>query len=119
VIEAIGRDCVEGAVVKNLETGDTRKFSVDLICIAVGLSPSIQILKQAGCRSAYIPELGGEVVLHDEDYRTGVKDIFVAGDSAAVEEASSAMIGGRIAAISALLELEDNVRADERRRELR
>jgi sarcosine oxidase subunit alpha len=119
VIEATGRDCVEGAVVKNLETGDTRKFSVDLICIAVGLSPSVQLLKQAGCSSAYIPELGGEVVLHDEDYRTGVKDIFVAGDSAAVEEASSAMIEGRIAAISALLELEDNARADERRRELR
>jgi sarcosine oxidase subunit alpha len=70
VTAAIGRDCVEGAVVKNLETGDTRKFSVALICIAVGLSPSIQILKQAGCRSAYIPERGCEVVLHDEDNRT-------------------------------------------------
>jgi sarcosine oxidase subunit alpha len=118
VVRALGKECVEGAVIRDMVSGEEKELALDLICIAVGLSPSVQLLKQAGCRSTYIPELGGEVVLHDENYRTDA-GIFVAGDGAAIEEASSAMIEGRIAAISAVLELSDVEGAEERREELR
>jgi sarcosine oxidase subunit alpha len=114
LVRAVGRECVEGAVIKDVRSGEEKALDVDLICIAVGLSPSIQLLKQAGCRSAYISELGGEVVLHDENYRTDA-GMFVAGDGAAIEEASSAMLEGRIAAISAALELKEIDGAAERR----
>lgn len=118
LLRAVGSECVEGAVIKDVMSGEERKLDVDLICIAVGLSPSIQLPKQAGCRSAYIPELGGEVVLHDENYRTDA-GLFVAGDGAAIEEASSAMLVGRIAAISAALELKAIAGAEERREALK
>ncbi len=118
IIRALGDECVEGAVIKDIKSGEEQTLALDLICVAVGLSPSIQLLKQAGCRSAYIPELGGEVVLHDENYKTDA-GIFVSGDGSAIEEASSAMIEGRIAAISAALELGEIEGAVEKRRELR
>ena len=103
VKEAIGTEQVEGAVIQNMETGEEKLLEVDTICIAVGLTPSIQLLKQAGCRTASIPELGGEVILHNEDYETSIKDLYVVGDAASIEEASSAMIEGRIAGIAASL----------------
>jgi len=118
IVRALGKECVEGAVIRDMVSGEEKELALDLICIAVGLSPSVQLLKQAGCRATYVPELGGEVVLHDENYRTD-SGIFVAGDGAAIEEASSAMIEGRIAAISAVIELSDIEGAGELREELR
>ena len=50
----------------------------------------------------YIPELGGNVVWHDENMETSVSGLYVAGDVAGIEEASSAMLEGRMAGLSAV-----------------
>lgn len=50
---------------------------------------------------AYVPELGGHVALRTEEYETSRKGVFVAGDAAGIEEASSAMVQGSIAGLSA------------------
>jgi pyruvate/2-oxoglutarate dehydrogenase complex dihydrolipoamide dehydrogenase (E3) component len=55
----------------------------------------------AGCSFEYLNELGGFVPLHDENMETTVKGIYIAGDMAGVEEASTAIDEGRIAGIAA------------------
>jgi len=54
----------------------------------------------AGLRFEHIPELGGFVPLHDENMETSIKGIYVAGDVAGIEEASSAMEEGKLAGIA-------------------
>ncbi|KYO66849.1 NAD(P)/FAD-dependent oxidoreductase [Thermovenabulum gondwanense] len=81
--------------------GTEKVFNVDVMCIAVGLSPLAELLWQAGCQMVYVPELGGHVPLRNENMETTVPGIFVAGDVAGVEEASSAMMEGELAGLSA------------------
>lgn len=107
VKEAHGTDCVEGATIWELDgafspvPGTERRLEVDVICIAVGLSPLAELLWQAGCAMEYVPELGGHVPLRNEFMETSVKGVYVAGDVAGVEEASSAMVEGRLAGLAA------------------
>lgn len=53
-----------------------------------------QLLKQAGCEMA--DTKGGYVPVCEEDGSTSVEGIFAAGDVSGIEEASSAMIEGRM-----------------------
>lgn len=107
VKEAIGSEVVEGVVICELDAdwkqipGTERRLDVDVICLAVGLSPLVELLWQAGCQMKYIPQLGGYVPLKDGNLETTVPGIYVAGDVSGVEEASSAMIEGKIAGLSA------------------
>ncbi|AEH50519.1 FAD-dependent oxidoreductase [Pseudothermotoga thermarum] len=100
--KAIGTERVEGAIVvavnENFEPipGTEKEFAVDTICIAVGLQPSVELAAMAGVKIEYVPELGGFVPYRDEYMRTNVPNIFVAGDLAGIEEATTAMIEGRI-----------------------
>ncbi|MFI3205940.1 MAG: FAD-dependent oxidoreductase [Clostridia bacterium] len=80
--------------------GTEKHFDVDTVCVAVGLSPMSQLLKMAGCKMEDNPKRGGQVPICDEKGQTSVEGIFVAGDVSGIEEASSAMIEGRIAGIS-------------------
>lgn len=107
IIEALGEEQVEGAVIAKLDEswqvipGTEQRLQVDTICLAVGLTPLTELLWQAGCRTSYVPELGGHVAIRNENLETTVKGIYVAGDLAGVEEASSAMVEGRLAGASA------------------
>ena len=104
--EAHGKDCVEGATVIRVDeswkpiAGTEKRFEVDTICIAVGLNPMIQLLRMAGCKTAFVPALGGRLPVHDENQNTSIKDIYVAGDVSGIEEASTAVIEGRIARLA-------------------
>ncbi|MCD6418568.1 FAD-dependent oxidoreductase [bacterium] len=107
IVRAVGDEKVEGAVIAkvdenwNIIEGTEQQVDVDTICLAVGLSPTLEILFQAGAEMKYVPELGGDVPLRDRFMRTSLKNVFVAGDAAGIEEASSAMLEGQIAGISA------------------
>lgn len=109
--KAIGEEKVEGAVIGqvderfNIIPGTEKEFAVDVICVAVGLVPSIELAQMAGVRIEYIPELGGYVPYRDREMRTNIKNIFVAGDLAGIEEATTAMIEGRIAGLAVAGEL--------------
>ena len=111
VVRALGTDRVEGAVIAQLGPGfqpipgTERELIVDIVCLAVGLTPSTRLVEQAGAKMAYIGELGGRVPLHDEGMETTVPGIYVAGDCAGIGEASTAMLEGRIAALSLLARL--------------
>ena len=74
--------------------------SCDTLCLAVGLSPLSEILSQMNCEMRYVPALGGSVPTRNSRMQCSNKDVFVAGDVAGIEEASSAMLEGTIAGIS-------------------
>jgi sarcosine oxidase subunit alpha len=111
VKEALGRERLEGAVTWQLDpagrplAGTEKEYAVDVMCLAVGLSPLTELLRQAGCRMAWIPELGGHLPLRDENMETTTRNVFVAGDCAGVEEATTAMLEGSLAALSACARL--------------
>lgn len=108
VVKAVGTDHVERAVIAEVDNhfqpipGTEKELEVDTICMAVGLSPMSQILAMAGCETA---ERGGTVPVVDEYMETSLENIFAAGDVAGIEEASSAMITGRIAGTAAAFKL--------------
>jgi sarcosine oxidase, subunit alpha len=81
--------------------GSEFDVETDVLCIAVGLTPLAELLWQIGCEMRYVPELGGHVPLRNGDYETTVPNVYVAGDVAGIEEASSAMVEGRLAGLCA------------------
>jgi NADPH-dependent 2,4-dienoyl-CoA reductase/sulfur reductase-like enzyme len=81
-------------------------LDVDLICIAVGLRPLAELCWMAGMKFDYQPQLGGFVPVHDESMQSYINGIWVAGDVAGIEEASSAMEEGRLAGIAAAVSLD-------------
>jgi sarcosine oxidase subunit alpha len=104
--EALGGRVVEGAVIMELDdkfnpTGGEQNIDCDVICLAVGLSPTTEILSHAGCRMRYVPELCGSVAERDRTMRTSNPDFWSAGDAMGIEEASAAMVEGRIAGLCA------------------
>ncbi|MFO7891357.1 MAG: FAD-dependent oxidoreductase [bacterium] len=106
--QPLGKDYVEGATIVQLNDnwkpikGSERDIEVDTICLSVGLNPSTEIFSQIGCKMKNIPELGGEVAVRNYDMETTVKGIYVAGDAASIEEASSAMLEGKLAGLDAV-----------------
>lgn len=102
VTEAIGERVLEGAVIQELDEkfrliGEPKKIECDIICMAVGLTPTTELFWQAGCEMKYVPQLCGHVPYRDKTMRTSNPDIWVAGDASGIEEASAAMVEGRIA----------------------
>ena len=77
-----------------------KEWNVDTVCLATGLIPSVTLLAQAGCEMKYIPALGGYVPLRNRLLETTLKNVFVAGDADGIEEASTAIMEGRIAAFA-------------------
>lgn len=101
IVEVTGGEAVDGVTIAEVDKsfqfipGTEKHFDVDTVCVAVGLSPMAQLLKQAGCKMKDTP--GGYIPECDSYGATSVPGIFAAGDVAGIEEASSAMIEGRIA----------------------
>lgn len=81
--------------------GSEIDIETDVLCISVGLSPLTELLWQVGCDMKYVPELSGYVPVRNKDLETNVKGVFIAGDVAGVEEASSAMVSGKLAGLCA------------------
>lgn len=104
---ALGKESVTGAVICRVDRNfkplknTEKRLRVDAICLAVGLSPLIELLSQIGCEITYIPELGGLVAWHNDDMETSIPGVYVAGDVSGVEEASTAMLEGKIAGAAA------------------
>ena len=107
VKEAYGKDKLEGVIVCKLDekfqqiSGTEQDIPCDTLCLAVGLTPLTELCWQAGCEMAFIRELSGHVPLVDENLETTVPGIYAAGDVSGIEEASSAMVEGRLAGYAA------------------
>ena len=111
IISADGEDCVTGVTIGEVDKnwqiipGTEKHFDVDTICLAVGLSPMSKLCDMAGCAMEDNPAKAGFVPVVDEYGETSIPGIYAAGDVSGIEEASSAMIEGRIAGIAAAARL--------------
>jgi len=107
VKEAGGEGTVEWVALVELDpdwrpvSGTERTLQADTVCIATGLRPDVRLTAMAGCRLVHQPALGGWVPWHDRHMRSSLDGIYVAGDLAGVEEASTAMEEGRLAGVAA------------------
>jgi len=107
IARAEGAESVERAVLVDLDgkfnpvPGTERSVAVDAICVAVGLTPLGDLAQLLGCRSVFISDLGGYMPVHDEYMRSSREGVYVAGDLAGIEEASTAMEEGRLAGLHA------------------
>jgi sarcosine oxidase subunit alpha len=103
VVRALGKEEVEGAVICRVDKNfkplprTARRLKVDTICLAVGLTPLSELLWQSGCAMVYVPELGGHVAWHNGNMQTSICNVYLAGDVSGIEEASTAMLEGRLA----------------------
>jgi len=79
--------------------GTERTLPADSVCVAAGLRPSTGLAQMAGCALTFSAELGGDLPVHNEDMETTIGGIYIAGDAAGVEEASTAMEEGRLAGL--------------------
>ena len=106
ILASLGKEQVEQAIIASVDhqwqaiDGTEKQIDVDLICLAVGLSPLAKLANTAGCRMVHNASLGGYMPYHDASMRTSQDWIYAAGDLAGIEEASAAIEEGRIAAIS-------------------
>jgi len=109
--EVKGNNEVEEVVIVKLDNswrpikGTERSLTADCVCIAGGLHPSIELAQMAGCNLEFFSELGGHLPIHNEDMETTVDGIYIAGDTAGIEEASTAMEEGRLAGIDMVQKL--------------
>ncbi len=107
IVEATGTHRVQRCMVARAGAdfapvpGTEKAFDVDLLCLAVGLSPAIELCCVLGLELMHCPELGGWLPVHDPELCTSMHGVTVAGDASGVEEASVAMEEGRLAAVTA------------------
>lgn len=106
IVRAKGGDHVEGAVIGRMDEhgkiipGSETEIDCDTICIAVGLSPMNQLARMSGCRMEQNPKKAAAFPYAMSTSKPSVRGLFAAGDAEGIEEASSAMIEGRIAGIA-------------------
>jgi NADH-dependent peroxiredoxin subunit F len=87
-IRILGQDRVEGILIKDLKTGNTRQLDVAGVFIEIGLAPNSEMLKD-------LVELNqtGEVPV-DCSGKTGIPGLFAAGDVTTVPEKQIAIAVG-------------------------
>jgi sarcosine oxidase subunit alpha len=94
---------VETVVVANVTPkgepipGSSRNVDVDLVCIAGGLYPLIELANSVGCATAFSADLGGHVPIYNEHYETIVTNIFATGNMIGIEGAEVAIAQGKAA----------------------
>jgi len=101
VVERIvGKEKVEGVVLKHRETGEKMELTVDGVFIDVGMIPQTDLLRPLGVE---LDERG--YVLTKEDMSTNISGLFAAGDVARgcadIHQIITAAAKGAVAAISA------------------
>ena len=107
--EVWGEERVEGATIVRVNEkfqpipGSERDIPCDLVLVAIGLTPDATLIMQTGAKMAWIPELGGLVALRTKYQETTVPGVFVAGDVSGIEEATTAIVEGWIAGLSAVI----------------
>jgi NADPH-dependent 2,4-dienoyl-CoA reductase/sulfur reductase-like enzyme len=97
---------LQGAIVARLDReghpvpGSEETVDIDALCLGFGFLPNIELAQLAGCAHEFDAARGGWVPRVDERMETTVPDLFVAGETAGVGGAGSAMMEGRIAGLT-------------------
>jgi thioredoxin reductase len=86
--------------------GSEREIACDAVCLAVGLTPSVELLHLVGARLRFAGALGGWIPEVDASMRTSVPTVFAAGDCAGFHDGmladpDIARAQGRVAGLAA------------------
>ena len=90
---AIGRVDIAGRPLRGTE----RELRADLLCVGYGLNPSTELAIRMGCEMRHLDARGGWLPAHDEDMRTSVDRVLVAGEIAGIGGADVAISEGHLA----------------------
>lgn len=106
LVEIVGDNSVQSVRLASLgphgELSNIRELvDVDAVCISGGLYPLGDLVGVAGCPMVEIPQLGGQVPVHNGVLETPLEGLFVAGNVIGIEGAAVAVAQGRVAAASA------------------
>jgi len=111
ITRILGDQRAEGATVVELDkkgkviAGTEKNIEADIIALAVGLQPNYRLCHQAGCKFNYSRKLGGNVPVRNKNMQTSINKIYIAGDCGGIEEASTAMMEGKISGLNAAVSL--------------
>lgn len=111
VTRAIGTQSLEGVEIAQVDaafqpiSGTEQILHCDTLCLAVGLTPRVELADACGCELTWSSPLGGVLPKHTAEMETSQSHILVAGDLAGIEEASTALDEGRLAGIRAAYRL--------------
>ncbi len=111
VNKAIGKEKLEAIETIQLDEswnpidGTQKRIKCDALCISVGLTPLHQLLSMVGVEMVYINQLGGLIPKKKPNYETSMPRVYACGDVTGIEEASSAMVEGKIAGLMAANDL--------------
>jgi NADPH-dependent 2,4-dienoyl-CoA reductase/sulfur reductase-like enzyme len=112
VVEARGDGKVEEAVVARLDTRGhplaegRRTVTVDTLLVNYGFIPSLQLPRLLGCDSRWDEAGACWVVSCDEDQRSSVPTVFVAGETTGIAGHRVAVAEGQIAGLNAAADLD-------------
>ncbi|MDW8398892.1 MAG: FAD-dependent oxidoreductase [Acetobacteraceae bacterium] len=79
------------------EPGSECRFEADALCVGYGFHPSSELARALGCEQRWDPARRMLVTLRDEDCRTSIPEVFVAGDGGGLGGARVALEQGRLA----------------------
>jgi NADPH-dependent 2,4-dienoyl-CoA reductase/sulfur reductase-like enzyme len=96
-VRAHGRTWVHALNVRTPE-GRERRVDCDAVVVSLPPSPAFELLRQAGVKVTYRPELGSFAPVVEPDGRTAAAGIWAAGDVVRPGTAAEAAISGRRAA---------------------
>ncbi|KAA1380709.1 FAD-dependent oxidoreductase [Aeromicrobium fastidiosum] len=106
VTAARGDGRVEEVDVARLGPGNTlvpdqtcRTVAADGLVVGYGFQPSTDLARQAGCELRWDSPAGGWVVAHDDELRTTVPGVYVAGEPSGVAGADQSRAEGQLAAL--------------------
>ncbi len=96
IVRVEGVDRVRSATIAAADadwapSGRERTFEVDAVCTAYGFLPTIELARALGCA------LREDGVEHDEDMRTSVPGVYVAGEASGIGGADLAQVEGELA----------------------
>ncbi len=83
--------------------GTEQWFTADTVLLAAGLTPRAEIASMFNCQMTFEGKLGGLMPLHNRFMQASAPNVYVCGDIAGVEEASTALDEGRLAGLHAAM----------------
>ena len=88
-----------------LDSKNQKIVEGDCLAIGHGLFPSTEITRLLKAKHIYDPLKGGWVPLIDDDFRSSIPGVYIAGDATGISGAFSAVQKGRIAGMTAVRDL--------------
>ncbi|MDA0675449.1 MAG: NAD(P)/FAD-dependent oxidoreductase [Proteobacteria bacterium] len=111
VVEIRGGDRVREVVLCPVDEnwrpirGRERVIEADAVALGHGLIPGTEVTRLLRAEHRFVEDRGGWIATRDDDMRTTVERLYVAGDGAGISGAAAAELEGRLAGLAAARDL--------------